>query len=165
MARDDLNLIKLMERFSDAESAAEFLEAIRWPTGPVCPRCDGAKVYRIKASRDRRRLWKCAACRKPFSVAVGTIFEASHIPLHKWLIAFHLLCASKKGMSSLQLSRMLGITQKSAWFMTHRIRYAMTQPPFSAKLSGVIEADETFIGGKPRAGDVRTKKEARMWSE
>src|SRR5438874_6832307 len=123
------NLVELTERFPDAESAAEYLESIRWPTGPVCPRCGGEKSYRIKATRDRRRLWKCAACRKPYSVTVGTIFEASHIPLNKWLIAFHLLCASKKGMSALQLSRMLGVTQKTAWFMAHRIRYAMTQPP------------------------------------
>src|SRR5437879_1884955 len=117
MSKSDagFNLMDLMERFPDAESAAEYLEAIRWPAGVTCPRCGSERVGRLKVARDRRRMWKCYGCRRPFSVAIGTIFEASHIPLHKWLIAFHLLCASKKGMSALQLSRMLGITQKSAW--------------------------------------------------
>jgi transposase-like protein len=160
-----VNLVEITERFPDAETAAEYLESLRWPDGPVCPHCGHEKVYRIKATRDRRRLWKCAGCRKPFTVTIGTIFEASHIPLNKWLIAFHLLCASKKGMSALQLSRMLGITQKSAWFMAHRIRYAMTQPAFASKLSGVVEADETFIGGKPRAGQVRNRQEAAAWRD
>src|SRR5439155_19858434 len=92
----------------------------------------------------------CAACRKQFTVTVGTIFEGSHIPLHKWLLAFYLLCSSKKGMSAHQLHRMLGVTYKSAWFMAHRIRYAMEQPPFARPLEGVIEADETYVGGKER---------------
>jgi transposase-like protein len=158
-----LNLVQITERFPDAESAAEYLEAIRWPAGPVCPHCGSDRVGRINVARDRRRVWKCYGCRKPFSVTVGTIFEASHIPLNKWLIAFHLLCASKKGMSALQLSRMLGVTNKTAWFMAHRIRYAMSQPPFKTKLAGVVEVDETYIGGKPRAGRIRTKKDRQMW--
>jgi transposase-like protein len=95
-------------------------------------------------------LWKCAACRKQYTVTVGTIFEGSHISLNKWLLAFYLLCSSKKGMSAHQLHRMLGVTYKSAWFMAHRIRYAMEQPPFAERLSGVLEVDETYIGGKAR---------------
>ena len=86
---------------------------------------------------ETRKLYKCAACRKQYTVTVGTIFEGSHIPLQKWLLAFYLLCSSKKGMSAHQLHRMLGVTYKSAWFMAHRIRYAMEQPPFAKPLEGV----------------------------
>ena len=96
----------------------------------------------------RPGVWKCGACRKQFTVRVGTIFEDSHIPLHKWLQAIHLLCASKKGMSSHQIHRMLGITYKSAWFMTHRIRYAMKQTGELPKLEGTVEIDETYVGGR-----------------
>ena len=100
-------------------------------------------------------VWKCGGCREQFTVTVGTIFEDSHIPLSKWLLAYHLLCASKKGMSAHQLHRMLKVTYRSAWFMAHRIRYTMTQEPLSSKLDGIIEIDETWIGGKLRKG--RTK--------
>lgn len=93
---------------------------------------------------------KCKNCRKQFTVTVGTIFEDSHIPLHKWLIAVHLMCASKKGISSHQLHRMLGMTYKSAWFMSHRIRYAMKQPPLQEKMRGTVEVDETYVGPKER---------------
>jgi hypothetical protein len=96
---------------------------------------------------------------------VGTSFESSHIGLDKWLLAFYLLCASKKGMSAHQLHRMLGITYKSAWFLFHRIREAMAEDPFQVRMSGTVEVDETFIGGKPRLGQIKSKKEARMWSE
>ncbi|HEY5294514.1 MAG TPA: IS1595 family transposase [Gaiellaceae bacterium] len=138
------------QRFQDAFAAADYLESIRWPDGPVCPHCgtQDEKHYRLK--HQTRKLWKCRACRKQFTVTVGTIFEGSHIPLNKWLLAFYLLCSSKKGMSAHQLHRMLGITYKSAWFMAHRIRYAMEQPAFSRLLSGTVEADETYIGGKKR---------------
>jgi len=96
----------------------------------------------------RPGLYKCYSCRKQFTVTVGTIFEDSKIPLQKWLLAIHLLCASKKGMSAHQLHRMLGITYKSAWFMAHRIRYAMSQPPMAEKMKGIVEVDETYVGGK-----------------
>src|SRR5437764_2275594 len=134
----ELSLGDLDERFTDSFAAAEYLESIRWPDGPVCPHCGESerKPYRLKSQT--RRLWKCAKCRKQFTVTVGTIFESSHIPLHKWLWAFFLVCSSKKGMSAHQLHRMLGITYKSAWFMCHRIRYAMEQPPFSRKLTGTV---------------------------
>jgi transposase-like protein len=132
------------------EKARECLEKIRWPEGPICPHCaPGQKVYRLKVASGKREVLKCATCRKQFSVTVGTIFEDSHIPLHKWLTAVHLICASKKGMSALQLQRMLGLrSYKSAWFMAHRIRHAMAQGTGLEKLSGIVEADETYIGGK-----------------
>jgi transposase-like protein len=137
-------------RFQDPFAAADYLESIRWPDSPVCPHCGvmDAKHYRLKNAT--RKLWKCRVCRKQFTVTVGTIFEGSHIPLNKWLLAFYLLCSSKKGMSAHQLHRMLGITYKSAWFMAHRIRYAMTQPAFARQLSGTVEVDETYVGGKVR---------------
>jgi transposase-like protein len=146
----DLGLDVYDERFQDPIKAAEYLESVRWPDGPVCPHCGESerKAYFLK--NQTRRLWKCAACRKQFTVTVGTIFESSHIPLNKWLLAFYLLCSSKKGMSAHQLHRMLGVTYKSAWFMAHRIREAMKQPPFQARLTGTVEADETYIGGKAR---------------
>jgi transposase-like protein len=140
------------ERFTDAVKAAEYLEALRWADGVVCPHCKESErePYRLNVKGTKRRVWKCRACRKQFTVMVGTIFEDSHIPLNKWLYAFHLLCSSKKGMSAHQLHRMLGITYKSAWFMAHRIRYAMSEPAFTSRLSGVVEADETYVGGKER---------------
>jgi transposase-like protein len=121
----------------------------------VCPHCGGADPYRLTPRPDAKRpgrkgLLKCRACRKQFTVTVKTIFEDSHIPLATWLTAIHLICSSKKGISAHQLHRMLGITYKSAWFMAHRIRYAMTQEPLKSKLDGIVEVDETYIGGKAR---------------
>jgi transposase-like protein len=152
---EDLSLGILDERFTDKEAAAEYLESIRWPDGPVCPHCGETerKPYRLK--NQKRRLWKCATCRKQFTVTVGTIFESSHIPLNKWLLAFYLLCSSKKGMSAHQLHRMLGVQYKTAWFMAHRIREAMKEPPFQTRLKGTVEADETYVGGKPRRANRR----------
>src|SRR3954451_13156173 len=154
MAGPDLSFNVYDERFADPFKAADYLESLRWPEGPVCPHCGtlDEKHYRLK--NQTRKLWKCAACRKQFTVTIGTIFEGSHIPLHKWLLAFYLLCSSKKGMSAHQLHRMLGITYKSAWFMAHRIRYAMTQPAFTTLLSGTVEVDETYVGGKRRRANV-----------
>jgi transposase-like protein len=149
----------LAPHFTDAEKARQFLEAKRWPDGPECPHCGViGEAYRIEADLEnkkakthaRKGVWKCAACREQFTVTVGTIMEDSHIPLNKWLFAFHLLCASKKGMSAHQLHRMLGVTYKSAWFMAHRIRYAMTQEPLSSKLDGIVEIDECYVGGRRR---------------
>ncbi len=137
------------------DEAREQLEKLRWPTGVVCPHCGGLKPYKLTPKADsnkpvRKGVYKCADCRSQFTVTVKTIFEDSHIPLNKWLMAISLLCASKKGMSAHQLHRMLGITYKSAWFMAHRIRYAMQQKPLAEKLTGIIEVDECYIGGKPR---------------
>jgi transposase-like protein len=157
MANDQLNLTALAKHFSDEDKAREFLEKLRWPDGPVCPKCGEVNnAYRLepqvskKGKHVRKGVWKCGGCREQFTVTVGTIFEDSHIPLSKWLLAYHLLCASKKGMSAHQLHRMLGINYRSAWFMAHRIRYTMSQEPLSSKLQGVIEIDETYVGGKLR---------------
>src|SRR5580700_5973171 len=112
--------------FTDETKAREYLEAIRWPTGPVCPHCGSTDgVYRLDGAAHRPGLMKCKDCREQFSVTVGTVFERSKIALNVWLQAVYLLCSSKKGMSSHQLHRTLGVTYKTAWFMTHRIREAM----------------------------------------
>lgn len=154
---EDLDLSVLSPHLTNHEAAVEYLERLRWPNGPVCPHCsqgeaDERQHYRVKrkTKAGSRKLWKCFACRKQFTVTVGTIFEDSHVPLNRWLLAFNLLCSSKKGMSAHQIHRMLGVTYKTAWFMCHRIRWAMTEPAFAQKLSGVVEADETYIGGKAR---------------
>jgi transposase-like protein len=146
---------QLGKHFADPELARQMLEKMRWPNGVACPHCGGCDPYTVtskgtstKKRTTRKGLYKCRACRKQFSVTVGTVFERSHIPMNVWLQAVYLLCSSKKGISAHQLHRMLGITYKSAWFMAHRLRYAMTQTPLVEKLSGTVEADETYIGGK-----------------
>src|ERR1700722_5666241 len=165
MANDELNLIALAQHFSDEDKAREFIEKLRWPDGPVCPHCGEINnAYRLepkpskKNTHVRKGVWKCGGCREQFTVTVGTIFEDSHIPLSKWLLAYHLLCASKKGMSAHQLHRMLKVTYRSAWFMAHRIRYTMSQEPLSSKLTGIIEIDETYVGGKLRVHQPQTIK-------
>ncbi|HEV2358809.1 MAG TPA: IS1595 family transposase [bacterium] len=152
-----MTLSSIAKKLSDEDKARELMERLRWPDGrPMCPHCGSVdRVYRIMSmpgSSTRKGLLKCAACRQQFTVTVGTIFEDSHIPLSKWLMAIQLLCASKKGMSAHQLHRMLGITYKSAWFMAHRIRAAMGRPPLSDKLRGIVEADETYVGGHQKDG-------------
>ena len=136
------------------EEARELIEELRWPNGAICPHCESTEAYKItpkkKGAKTRPGLYKCKSCRKQFTVTVDTIFEGSRIPLNKWLMAIHLMCASKKGISAHQLHRQLKITYKSAWFMAHRIRYAMTQEPMPGMLTGTVEADETYIGGKER---------------
>ncbi len=147
----------LQPHFTDPDKAREYLEAQRWPDGPVCPHCgiigEAFKLEPKEGSQThvRKGVWKCAACRQQFTVTVGTIMEDSHIPLNKWLLAMHLLCASKKGMSSLQFQRMLGLSYRSAWFMTHRIREMVCHNPVvTAKLKGTVEADETYVGGREK---------------
>jgi len=144
---------------NDEHAAYEHLAKIRWPEGPVCVHCQSTKIYTLKASGESKRMvLKCAACRKKFSPTVGTIFERSHIPLNKWFMAFQLMASSKKGMSAHQLHRMLDLTYKSAWFLAHRIRHVMKQTPFGGKLGGIVEADETYIGGKSRGrGNIDNK--------
>jgi transposase-like protein len=159
----------LEPHFTDEDKAREYLEAMRWPEGAICPHCGLiGEAYKLtpkvkaplepttkaeatkRVRKPRKGLWKCAGCRKQFTVTVKTIFEDSHIPLHKWLLAIHLLCSSKKGMSAHQLMRNLGIKQyKSAWFMAHRIRYAMTGE-LPEMMTGIVEADEAYIGGKAK---------------
>ena len=141
----------LAPRFIDPAAARKHLEALRWPDGAECPHCGLIKATPIKGGRDG--LYQCNSCREQFTVTVGTLFEKSKIPLNKWLLANHLLCASKKGMSAAQVGRMLGVTYKTAWFMMHRIRAAMKIEP-TRPLGGpgkIVEADETFVGGKARS--------------
>jgi transposase-like protein len=141
--------------FSDETKAREALEAIRWPDGPYCPHCGNAdqeKIAKGHGKAHRPGLYYCASCNGQFTVTVSTVMEDSKISLSKWLFAMHLMGASKKGMSALQLSRMLGITYKSAWFLCHRIREAMTSnnPSPIGGENKIVEADETFIGGKSK---------------
>ncbi len=115
-------------RFSDPEKAREYLEAQRWPNGPFCPHCgnaDRATIKSLHGKAHRPGVYRCNSCREQFTVTVGTVMERSKIPLNKWLMAMHLMGASKKGMSALQLQRMLGVTYQTAWFLGHRIREAM----------------------------------------
>ncbi len=137
--------------FTNPDKARKWLEQVRWPGGPFCPHCgDTENWHRMTGKSHRSGLFQCNSCRKQFSVTVGTVFERSKVPLHKWLLASYLLSSSKKGISSHQIHRMLGVTYKTAWFMTHRIREAMRDDD-PAPLGGtgkIVEADETFIGTK-----------------
>src|SRR5581483_3595586 len=141
--------------FSNEDTARKALEAVRWPNGPVCPHCgnlDQEKIAKGEGKAHRPGLYYCAACNGQFTVTVGTVMERSKIPLTKWLLAMHLMGASKKGISALQLQRMLGVTYKTAWFLSHRIREAMTTPP-RGPLGGegkIVEADETYLGGREK---------------
>jgi transposase-like protein len=141
--------------FTNEAAARKHLERLCWPNGPVCPHCgESEKITKLKGKIHRPGLYQCNACRKSFTVTIGTIFEDSHIKLHKWLYAFSLMTSSKKGISAHQLSRMLEVTYKTAWFMAHRIREAMKPDYFNAGMLGgnsPVEADETFIGTKPGA--------------
>src|SRR5215211_5252896 len=157
MAKKSLpqTLLEAIRYFSDLDVATEYMAKLRWPNGPVCPRCGGVAHSYIST----RRLWKCKECQKQYSVKLGTIFEDSALGLDKWLPAIWLIANSKNGISSHELARALGTTQKSAWFMLHRIRLAMQTGSFD-KLDGEVEADETYIGGKARNmhEDVRKRK-------
>jgi transposase-like protein len=145
--------MKLAEMNED--QAREMLEHIRWHDGIICPKCGSDKgAYKLESKPESKNkvrpgLYKCKTCRRNFTVTMGTIFEDSHIPLKKWMLAVYLMNASKKGISAHQMHRMLDVTYKAAWFMAHRIRFAMTEQPLG-QLLGTIEADETYIGGKEK---------------
>lgn len=139
--------------FQDDAKAREWLEARIWPEGPVCPHCGSLEpeITKLEGKAHRAGLFQCNACREQFTATVGTVFERSKIPLSKWLLALYLLTASKKGMSTHQMHRMLGVSYKSTWFMTHRLREAMRDGTFKGPLGGpakVVEVDETYVGGK-----------------
>ena len=148
------------KHFHNEAAAFAFLEARVWPEGPVCPHCGGfERIGKMAGKSTRIGAYKCYQCRKPFTVKVGTVFEASHVPMHLWLQAMFLLSSSKKGISSNQLHRTLGVTLKTAWFMSHRIREAMRTVGFEPMggEGSVIEADETYFGDKEHVTK-RTKK-------
>ncbi len=152
---NDLTLIEIMRRFSTEEAARAYFERIRWPNGPVCSHCGSSeKVYPRTANTKtgtRPGLYKCGECKDTFTVTVGTVMEASKIPLNKWLIAFYIMCASKTQVSALQLQRQLEIgSYRTALFLCHRIRFALKDLSPDGQLSGEVEADETYIGGKAK---------------
>jgi transposase-like protein len=138
---------------ADEAAAVEFIERLRWADCPACPRCGDVNVAQMlgrEGQRNARYLWRCHGCKRQFTVRIGTIFEDSRIPLRVWCYAFWRSCSSKKGISALQVSRETGITHKSALFLLHRIRFSMATEPGPRKLEGTVEADETYVGGKPR---------------
>lgn len=139
----EMNLPALIERFGSEDKCRAYLEELRWPDGVRCPRCDSAKVSRIKT----RKQFDCEGCRYQFSVTAGTLFHDSHLPLWKWFLAIYLIVESKKGISAKQLQRMLKVSYKTAWYLSHRIRDAMGEAE-QPGLLGIIEADETWHGGK-----------------
>jgi transposase-like protein len=139
---------------SSEDAAIAYVESRLWPDGPVCPHCGAiGEATKLRGKTTRPGLWKCRACRKPFTVRMRTIFESSHVPMHIWLQAIYLICASKKGISARQIQRTFGGSMKTAWFLMHRVREAMTtlKIDYSGSLGGanqVVEADETYVGGK-----------------
>lgn len=151
---------------SDELAAAEFFEAMRWPSGVGCPRCGDTNVRQMQdkaGNRNARFLWACNGCRKQFTVRVGTILEDSPVKLSAWAFAFWQACAGKKGVAAMQIHRQTGVSYKTALFMLHRIRYAMAAG--GDKLEGTVEVDETYVGGKPRKGDPRPRKPGRGTSK
>jgi transposase-like protein len=170
-----MNLAELAAVVANEEQAFRLVETIMWPAGPECPHCQSDRVNRLAPQRTKPSkrhqegkpvygLWKCYGCRRQFTVRVGTIFEDSHIPLSKWLLAIHQMCSSKKGISAKQLQRELGISYKAAWFMCMRVRESMSEEPLSTMLGTgpdpIVEIDETFVGGKVRNNKHRNRTAA-----
>jgi transposase-like protein len=157
-----INVPKLADELRTEADAYLYLERMRWGDRPVCPHCGSVrKPYFLKPANgttrkttrgpaSERRVWKCADCRKQFTVLVGTIFHGTHIPIRTWLFVVFEMCASKNGVAAREIERKYGLTPKSAWFMTHRIREAMKREPMAGLLSGRVVADETWIGGHPK---------------
>jgi transposase-like protein len=145
MSKSAISTFQLFEMFPNAESARLFLESRIWSEGVTCPSCKAKENITTR----KGGFYRCNPCQLDFTIRTGTIFERSHIPLHKWLYAMYLLVTARKGISSLQLAKEIGVTQKSAWFMLHRLREACGGPKLT-KLKGIVELDECFIGGKER---------------
>jgi len=152
--RQDMNLVKLVDRFGSEDRCRAYLEVLRWPDGVRCPDCGSKSISRIKT----RNQYDCNGCRSRFSVKSGTVFHDSHLPLWKWFLATYLITESRKGISANQLKRTLGVPYKTAWYLCHRIRSAMVED--FEPLSGIVEADETYVGGKQTG--FRTKQEAAL---
>jgi len=159
-------------RFQDEQAAFDYVESVLWPNGPVCPHCGNAhpnRIRQLKGKTTRIGLRACYECKGHFTVRQGTIFESSHLPLHLWLQVMHLMCASKKGVSTNQVQRMLRCSMKTAWFLTHRIREAMRDGelyPMGGP-STPVEADETFFGRKEgsdiKQGDMAIRMRSSLW--
>ena len=153
------NLLTLIDDYSTDAKCRELLERLRWPNGVACIRCGSMSISEIES----RNQYDCNDCRYQFSVTVGTIMHDSHLPLRKWFLAIYLMCESKKGISALQLKRTLGVAYKTAWYLCHRIREAMGNDPFDGPtLLGIVEVDETLIGGKTK-GKGRAYKGNKTW--
>ena len=142
MSKSTISTFELFQMFPDAEAARVYMEGKRWPDGAICPGCNEPK----RITTRKGGYYRCNACKTDFTVRTGTIFERSHIPLHKWVYAMYLLVTARKGISSLQLAKQIGVTQKSAWFMLQRLREACGNDP--SVLSGIVEIDEMYVGGK-----------------
>lgn len=150
MTATPITLADLLEKYNGEDKCRAYLEELRWPNGPTCPKCGGKDVMRVGG---RESVLRCKPCDHQFTVTVGTIFHDSHLPLAKWFVAVCLLCEAKKGMSALQLKRLLGTGYKTAWYLTHRIRQAMMNANGAdEKLTGTVEIDETWVGGKNHEG-------------
>ena len=141
------NFLDMVQYFSNEKVCLEHLKQMRWKDGIQCPHCGEKKIYELKGANKR---FKCSGCRKQFTAKVGSIFEDTKIPLNKWFIAVYLISSHKKGISSIQLGKDLGVTQKTAWFMLHRLRHASKTNAFNAPLKNIVEADESYIGGKEK---------------
>jgi transposase-like protein len=145
--RQDMNLVKLIEQFGSDERCRAYLEALRWPEGVRCPNCGAKSISHIST----RKQLDCNSCRTRFSVTSGTVFHDSHLPLWKWFLATYMITEAKKGVSANQLKRTLAVSYKTAWYLCHRIRWAMKEAA-AELLTGTVEVDETFVGGKARGG-------------
>ncbi|MGO8761077.1 MAG: IS1595 family transposase [Desulfobaccales bacterium] len=146
------SIFEVVKRFDTEEKCIEHFERIRWPNGLVCPKCESKRVFRYKTkgkTGKMRHLYQCVDCKYNYSVTVGTVFHDSHLALTKWFLAIYLICSAKKGVSAKQLQRQLSTSYKTAWYMAHRIRLAMSEDEeFCAKFAGICEVDETYVGGR-----------------
>ena len=166
----DMNLAELVEQFSSEDRCRAYLEALRWPQGVRCPRCGFAKISRVKARKGRgrkadesRSQFDCDSCRYQFSVTSGTVFHDTHLSLRKWFMATYLICESRKGISGRQMQRTLGVANKTAWYLCHRIRSAMKQA--EEPLRGIVEADETYLGGRIKHGKGKHSHQRKDWRQ